>query len=114
MVRKILPLVFGVGLAIWVAQVQSQLLTGTPHESLSPPKLHTEKPTEATPPVKSSASPLTSESPAAASPTPKRIRKRAAEASPTPTPTPVASPTPRKFRLRFPRLFKSRRSPTPA
>jgi hypothetical protein len=34
------------------------------------------------------------------------------EVAASPTSTPVASPTPRKFKLRFPRLFKPRRSPS--
>src|SRR5215472_14777570 len=112
MVCKFLALVFGIGLAIGVAQVQSQLLTGTPVESPSPPKHRTQKRAEATPPVENAASPSAAESPAA-SPTPKSIRrKRMAEVSPSPTPTPVATPTPRKFKLRFPRLFKPKQSPS--
>jgi hypothetical protein len=108
---RIVGLIFGISLTIGVAQVQSQLLTGTPTESPSPPKQRTEKRTEATPPVESGASPSAAESPAA-SPTPRRIRKKTtAEMSPSPTPTPVASPTPRK--IRFPRLFKPKRSPSP-
>jgi hypothetical protein len=113
---RIVGLMFGIGLTIFVAQVQSQLLTGTPTESPSPPKHRTEKRIETTPPVESGASPSAAESPAA-SPTPRRIRKKTtAEVSPTPTPTPVASPTPRKSKFRFPRLFKPKRSssPTPA
>jgi hypothetical protein len=110
---RIVGLMFGISLTIGVAQVQSQLLTGTPIESPSPPKHRTEQRTEATPPVESGASPSAAESPAA-SPIPRRIRKKAtAEMSPSPTPTPVASPTPRKFKIRFPRLFKPKRSPSP-
>lgn len=105
-------LMLGIGLTIGVAQVQSQLLTGTPIESSSPPKQRTEKRTEATPPVESGASPSAAESPAT-SPKPRRTRKKAAaQASPSPTPTPVPSPTPRKFR--FPRLFKPKRSASPS
>ena len=48
MASKIFPLVFGIGLTIWVAQVQSQLLTGTPTESPSPSKHRTQKGTGAT------------------------------------------------------------------
>jgi hypothetical protein len=67
----IVGLMFGIGLTIGVAQVQSQLLTGTPPtESPSPPKHRTEKKTEATPPVESSALPSAGESPAATSPAP--------------------------------------------
>src|SRR5215471_15837878 len=114
MTREIFPFVLGIGLMIGVAQVQSQLLTGTPpSESPSPPKQRTQKRTEATPPVESSVSPSAAESPAAASPTPRRIRRKTtAEVSPSSTPTPVASLTPRKFRLRFPRLFGPGRSPS--
>jgi hypothetical protein len=111
---KFLALGLGISLIICVAHVQSQLLTGTPVGSPSQPKHRPEKRAEATPPVESAASPSTTEAPAAA-PTPKRIRKkRTAElpASPTPAPVPVASPTPHKFKLRFPRLFKPRRSPS--
>src|SRR5262245_4193997 len=116
MATKFLPLVFGVGLAVGVAQVQSQLLTGTPpSESPSPPKHRVSTTAEASPSApESAASPSAEESPAA-SPQPKRSRKKAAaEASPSPTLTPVPSPTPRKFRL--PRLFKPKRLPsaTPA
>jgi hypothetical protein len=109
---RIVGLVFGISLTIGVAQVRSQLLTGTPTEAASPGKHRTEKRTEATPPVESGASPSAAESPAA-SPTSRRIRKRTtAEVTPSPTPTPVASPTPRKFKLRFPRLFKPKTSPS--
>src|SRR5438046_1659152 len=94
---KLLPLPFVIGLIICVAQVPSQLLTGTPSQFSSPPKQPTHKQTEATSPAEAATSPSAAESPAA-SPKPKRTRKKAAaEASPTPTPTPVASPTPRKF-----------------
>jgi len=113
---RMVSLMLGIGLTIGVAQVQSQLLTGTPSESLTLPKHPTQKRTEATPPVESGASPSAAESPAA-SPTPRRIRRKTtAELSPSPTPTPVASPTPRKSKFRFPRLFKPKRSasPTPA
>src|SRR5262245_46243471 len=114
MTREIFPFVLGIGLMIGVAQVQSQLLTGTPSESPALPKHRMQKRAEATPPVESSASPSAAESPAAASPTPRRIRRKTtAEVSPSPTPTQVASPTPQKFKLRFPRLFKQRRSPSP-
>src|SRR5262245_232208 len=110
---RIVGLMFVIGLTIGVAQVQSQLLTGTPVESPSPPKHRTEKRTEATPPVETQASASAAESPVA-SPTPRRIRRKTtAEPSPSPTLTPVASPTPHKFRLRFPRLFKPKTSPTP-
>jgi len=110
MVAKLFPAVLVIGLTIWVTQVQSQLLTGTPHESPSPPKQRTQKRTEATPPVESAASPSEVESPAAL-PKPKRIRRKTtAEVPASPIPTPVASPTPRKFRL--PRLFKPKRSPS--
>src|SRR6266481_4454565 len=110
MVAKLFPAVLVIGLTIWVAQVQSQLLTGTPPESPSPPKHRTQKRTEASPPVESTASPSEVESPAAL-PKPKRIRRKTtAEVPASPTPTPVASPTPRKFR--FPRLFKPKRSPS--
>lgn len=109
---RILGLMLGIGLTIGITAVQSQLLTGTPTESASTPKPRTQKRTEATPPVESAVSPLAAESPAA-SPRPKRIRRnRKVEVSPSPTPTPVASPTPRKFRLRFPRLFKPKTSPS--
>src|SRR5262245_57814992 len=97
-------LMVGISLIIWVAQVQSQLLTETPRESLSPSKHRAQKKAEATPPVESSAPPDPAEFSAKPSPTPKRIRKKTtAEVSPSPTPTPVASPTPtpRKSKLRF-------------
>src|SRR5882757_4722574 len=116
MSTKFLVLMFAIGLTIGIARVQSQVLTGTPVESPSPPKHRTQKTTEAIPPVESAASPSAAESPAG-SPTPKRIRRKAAaevSASPTPTPTPVASRTPRKFKLRFPRLFKPKQSAAPA
>ena len=106
MASKFLLLVFGIGLTICVAQVQSQLLTGTPAESLSPPKHRTQKETEATAPAESATAP-------AASPKPRPVRRKAmTEVAASPTSTPVASPTPRKFKLRFPRLFKPRRSPS--
>lgn len=109
---RMVGLMFGISLTIGVAQVRSQLLTGTPTESRSPAKQRTEKRTEATPPVESGASPSAAES-SAASPTRRRIRKkRTTELPPSPTPTPVASPTPRKFKLRFPRLFKPKSSPS--
>src|SRR5262245_29107654 len=111
MATKLLPLAFVIGLTIGVAEVQSQLLTGTPIES-SPPKHRTEKSTEATPPIERGASPSAAESPVP-SPTPRRIRKKTtAKLLPSPTPTPVASPTPRKFKFRFPRLFKPKSSPS--
>src|SRR6267378_1123122 len=114
MSTKFLVLMFAIGLTIGIARVQSQVLTGTPVESPSPPKHRTQKTTEAIPPVESAASPSAAESPAG-SPTPKRIRRKAgAEVSASPTPTPVASPTPRKFKLRFPRLFKPKQSATPS
>jgi len=110
---KFLPLVFGIGLLICVPYVESQLLTGTPVESSSTPKQREQKRPEATPAAESTLSPSGAESPAI-SPTSKRVRKKTApEVSPTPTPTPVATPAPRKFRLRFPRLFKPKRSPSP-
>jgi hypothetical protein len=112
MSTKFLVLMFAIGLTIGIARVQSQVLTGTPVESPSPPKHRTQETTEAIPPVESAASPSAAESPAA-SPTPKRIRRKAA-AEVSGTPTPVASPTPRKFKLRFPRLFKPKQSPTPS
>jgi hypothetical protein len=113
MVSKFLALVFGIGLTIGVAQVQSQLLTGTPPESTAP-KQRTEKRTEATPSADTAASPSAAES-AAASPTPKRIRRKTTpEVLASPTPSPVASPAPRKFKLRFPRLFGPKRSPSPS
>ena len=109
---RIVGLMFGISLTIGVAQVQSQLLTGTPTESTSPPKHRAEKGTEATPRVESAASPSAVESPAA-SPTRRRIRRKTtAEVTPSPSPTPVASPTPRKFKLRFPRLFKPKSPPS--
>src|SRR5215510_6081066 len=104
MATKLLPLAVIIGLTICVAQVQSQLLTGTPIESHSGPKHRTQQRTEATPPVESGASPSAAESPTV-SPTPKRIRRKTTgEMAPSPTPTPVASPTPSKFKLRFPGL----------
>jgi hypothetical protein len=115
MATKIIPLVFGIGVIISIAEVHPQLLTGTPAESASPSKHRAQKTTETTPPAQSDASSAT-ESPVA-SPTPRRVRRKTtAELSPTPSPTPIASPTPRKFRLKFPHLFKSKRarSPTPA
>ena len=112
---KLLPFAVVIGLAICVAQVKSQLLTGTPIESSSPPKHREHKQTEPTSPAQGATSPSAAESPAA-SPKPRRTRKKVtAEASPSPTPTPVPSPTPRKFRfpqLRFPRLFKPKGSPS--
>src|SRR5437667_12859324 len=71
---KLLPLAVVIGLTICVAQVQSQLLTGTPTESPSLPKHRTQKRTEATPPLESATSSSAADSPAA-SPTPKRIRR---------------------------------------
>jgi hypothetical protein len=111
---RMVGLVFAVGLTIGVAQIQSQLLTGTPAESPAPTKHRAQKTTETTSPVESSASPLAVQSPtAAASTAPRRIRRKTmAEVSPSPTPTPVASPTPRRFKLRFPRLFKPKSSPS--
>ena len=53
MASKFLPLLFGIGLAIGVAQVQPQLLTGTPTESPSPSKHRTQKETGATSPAES-------------------------------------------------------------
>src|SRR5881396_1480842 len=114
MATKLFGVVLVIGLTFWVARVQSQLLTGTPTESATPPKHPTQNTTQTTPPAESTISAAEAESPAA-SPKPKRTRKKAtAEVSPTPTPTAVPSPTPRKFR--FPRLFKPKRSasPTPA
>ena len=112
MASKIFPLVFGIGLTIWVAQVQSQLLTGTPTESPSLPKNRTQKRTEAASPVESAESRSAAESPAA-SPTPRLIRRKTMTKAPaSPTLTPVVSPTPRKFKIRFPRLFKPKRSPS--
>src|SRR6266566_71775 len=112
MVAKLFPVVLVIGLTIWVAQVQSQLLTGTPLEFPSLPKHRTQKRTEATPPVESAALPSEVESPAA-SPKPKRTLKRTTAAvSPSATPTPVPTATPRKFRLRFPNFFKRKRSPS--
>src|SRR5215831_11312450 len=105
-------LVFVIGLTIGVVQVQSQLLTGTPAELPSPPKQRMEKKSEATPPGDSGASPSAADSLAAASPTPRPTRRKTT-AEVVPSPTPVASPTPRKVRLRFPRLFKPKQSPTP-
>ena len=95
MASKFLPLLFGIGLTFGVAQVQPQLLTGTPTESPSPSKHRTSKETGATAsPAGSATSPSAAESPAA-SPKPKRIpRKATAEMPASPTPTPVASPTP--------------------
>jgi hypothetical protein len=113
MATKLLPLAVVIGLTICVAQVQSQLLTGTPTESLSPPKHRPQKRTTATPPTESATSPSAAESPAASLEPKRSRRKTTAEASASPTPTPVASPTPRKFKLRFPRLFKPKRSPSP-
>lgn len=114
MTRKIFLLLFAIGLTISIAQLKSQLLTGTPNESLSPAKHRSPKKTEATPQVESSPSPSKAESPAVVARTPRPIRRKTTSGvSPTPTPTPVASPTPRKFRLRFPRLFKPKRSPSP-
>jgi hypothetical protein len=108
----IVGLMFGISLTIGVVNVQSQLLTGTPTESSSPAKHRTEKRTEATPPVESDASPSAVEPPAA-SPKPRSTRRKTtAELLASPTPTPVVSPTPRKFKLRFPRLFKPKNSPS--
>jgi hypothetical protein len=109
---RMVGLMFAIGLTIGVAEVQSQLLTGTPTESSSSPKHRTQKRSEAIPSVESGASPSAAESPAD-SPTPKRIRRKTTtEVSPGPTLTPVASPTPRKFKIRFPRLFKPKSSPS--
>ncbi len=109
MVAKLFPAVLVIGLTIWVGQVQSQLLTGTPTESASPSKHRMHKKTEATPSAETTRSPSV-ESPAPL-PKPKRIRRKTtAEVPASPTPTPVASPTPHKFR--FPRLFKPKRSPS--
>jgi hypothetical protein len=111
MATKLLSLLLVIGLTICAARVESQLLTGTPVESRSPPKHPAHKKTEPTSPAENATPPLAAESPAA-SPTPRSIRKKTtAEMSPSPTPTPVASPTPRK--IRFPRLFKPKRSPSP-
>ena len=112
MASKFLLLVFGIGFTICVAQVQSQLLVGTPAESPSPPKHRTQKETEVASPAESVTSPSAATSPAA-SPKPRPVRRKAmTEVAASPTSTPVASPTPRKFKLRFPRLFKPRRSPS--
>ncbi|HEX5492465.1 MAG TPA: hypothetical protein VFX07_14475 [Candidatus Udaeobacter sp.] len=114
MTRKILLLLFAIGLTISATQVESQLLTGTPNESTSPAKHRAQKKAETTPTVESTASPSTAESPAAISPTPRPVRRKTtAEISPSPTPTAVASPARRKFKLRFPRLFKPKMSPSP-
>ena len=114
---RIVGLMFGISLTIGVTQVQSQLLTGTPIESASPPKYRTHKKIEASSQTETAAEPSAAESPAA-SPKPKRIRRKpAAEASPIPTPTPVVTPSPHKFRLplfRFPRLFKPKTSASPS
>src|SRR5438132_7087722 len=111
MATKLFPVVLVIGFIFWVARAQSQLLTGTPTESSSPPKHPTQKTTQTTSPAESTTSTSEAESPAA-SPKPKRTRKKStAQASPTPTPTAVPSPTPRKFR--FPRLFKPKRSASP-
>src|SRR5580765_5446038 len=111
MLAKVFRIVLVIDLTIGVAQVQSQLLTGTPTESSSPLKHPTPKRTQATPAAESATPALAAES-LTASPKPKRIhRKTTAEVSPSPTPTPVASPTPRKFKLRFPRFFKPKTSP---
>ena len=112
MASKFLLLMFGIGLTICGAQVQSQLLVGTPAESPSPPKHRTQKETEAISPVESATSPSAATTPAT-SPKPRPVRRKAmTEVAASPTSTPVASPTPRKFKLRFPRLFKPRRSPS--
>src|SRR5438309_11396581 len=106
MATKLLPLAVVIGFTICVAQVQSQLLTGTPTESPSLPKHRTQKRTEATPPVERAEPPSAAESPAA-SQTPRLIRRKTMTKAPaSPTLTPVVSPTPRKFKIRFPRLFK--------
>ena len=117
MATNLLSIAVVIGLTICAARVESQLLTGTPIESPSPPKYRTDRKIEATSQAETTASPSATESPAA-SPKPKRTRnKPAAEASPTPTPIPVPSPMPRKFtfpQLRFPRLFKQKASPSPS
>src|SRR2546430_10785492 len=112
MPAKAFRIVLVTGLTIGVAQVPSQLLTGTPTESSSPLKHPTPKRTPATPATESATPALAVESPTT-SLKPKRIRRKpTAEVSPSPTPTPVASPTPRKFKLRFPRLFKRKTPPS--
>src|SRR5215510_3432482 len=114
MATNLLSIAVVIGLTICAARVESQLLTGTPIESPSPPKYRTDRKIEATSQAETTASPSAAESPAA-SPTPRRIRKKTtAKMSPSPTPTPVASPTPRKFKIRFPRLFKQKASPSPS
>jgi hypothetical protein len=112
MASKFLLLVFGIGLTICVAQVQAQLLVGTPAESPSTPKHRTQQATDVASPAESATSPSAATTPAA-SPKPRPVRRKAmTEVAASPTSTPVASPTPRKFKLRFPRLFKPRTSPS--
>jgi len=111
MATKLLVLLLVIGLTICAAQVQSQLLTGTPIGSSSPSKHRTPTKTEPDLPVKTAAAEPSAAKAPATSPKPRRTRKKAAaQASPSPTPTPVPSPTPRKFKLRFPRLFKPKSS----
>jgi len=91
MASKFLLLVFGIGLTICVAEVQSQLLTGTPAGSLSSPKHRTQKETEAASPAESATPP----SPAA-SPRLRRRRNVFAERQrlkhlPVPVPRPLQS-----------------------
>ena len=103
---------FGIGLTICVAQVQSQLLTGTPSESASPSKRRTEKRTEATPPVESAASPSR----------PSRLRlhrhlnvfaeRQRLKCLPVPLQLLSRHRRPANSNCRFPRLFKPKRSPS--
>jgi hypothetical protein len=112
MATKLLSIALVIDLTICAARVRSQLLTGTPIESASSPKYRTPKKIEASSPAETAAEPSTAQSPAA-SPKPKRVRRKpAAEASPTLTPTPVPSPT--RWKFRFPRLFKPKKSASPS
>ena len=110
MTAKFLVLILVIGLAsTCIVQAQVAAPAQLPAESPSPTKKHRKHTSaEATAsPAETTTAPVTAESPAV-SPTARRPRKKT---QPEATASPAASPTPsRRFRLRFPSLFKPKRS----
>lgn len=114
MTSKFLVLLLVIGFAnTCVVRAQVAVPAQLPPESPSSAKKHRQpKSAETTAtPAETGPSSVTADSPAI-SPMPRRPRKKT---QPETTATPSATPTPsRRFRLRLPSLFKSKRSASPS
>src|SRR5437016_13923255 len=91
MATKLFLVVLVIGLTFWIAQVQSQLLTGTPRESSTPPKNPTANLTQTTSPAECTTSSTAASYPATTVKPNRNRYKVTAEATLTRMLTPLPS-----------------------